>query len=315
LYELTCFTRRNLMQTTSNLLMIRPVNFRFNEQTAANNMFQQNSDDADIQLKALKEFDGFVSKLINEDLNVTVIDDTLSPETPDSIFPNNWVSFHEDGTVIRYPMFSPNRRLERREEILAQLNEHFVIGKQIDLSPYENNNLFLEGTGSLVLDRVARIAYACRSVRTDERVITDFCKQMDYSSIVFDAIDSTGFPVYHTNVMMCVASQYAVICLDAIPDPTEKNKVIASLKASGKEIISITMDQMNRYAGNMLQVTNKEGKLLIIMSVQAYKSLSSEQLSQIMNYNEIITAPIDTIEKLGGGSARCMLAEIHLKER
>jgi hypothetical protein len=303
------------MQTTSKLLMIRPRDFKFNEQTAANNKFQQASDDTNVQLKAVQEFDAFVSTLRSNDINVTVIDDTADPETPDSIFPNNWLSFHEDGTVILYPMFSLNRRLERREEILEELNKRFLLDKRIDLSPYENKNLFLEGTGSLVFDRVAKIAYACRSIRTDEKVLADFCKQTGYSSVVFDAVDDTGFPIYHTNVMMCVASQYAVICLDAIVDTTQKNLVIESLTSCGKDIIPISIDQINHFAGNMLQLKNTKGKLLLAMSEQAYKSLSTEQLNLLSRHNEIIFSPIPTIEKHGGGSARCMLAEIHLKER
>jgi hypothetical protein len=303
------------MQTTSNLLMIRPRDFKFNEQTAANNRFQQDSDDADIQLKAVQEFDAFVSTLRSNDINVTVIDDTADPETPDSIFPNNWISFHDDGTVILYPMFSLNRRLERREEILEELSKRYLITNRIDLSAYENDDLFLEGTGSLVLDRVAKIAYACRSIRTDEKVLADFCKQTGYSSVVFDAVDGAGFPIYHTNVMMCLASQYAVICLDAIVDTKQKTLVIESLKSCNKEIIPISIDQMNHFAGNMLQLNNTKGKHLLAMSEQAYKSLSTEQLNILAKYNEIIFSPIATIEKHGGGSARCMLAEIHLKER
>ena len=303
------------MQTTSNLLMIRPRDFKFNEQTAANNRFQQDSDDADVQLKAVQEFDAFVSTLRSNDINVTVIDDTADPETPDSIFPNNWISFHDDGTVILYPMFSLNRRLERREEILEELSKRYLITNRIDLSAYENDDLFLEGTGSLVLDRVAKIAYACRSIRTDEKVLEDFCKQTGYRSVVFDAVDGTGFPIYHTNVMMCLASQYAVICLDAIVNTTQKNSVIESLQSSGKEIIPISIDQMNHFAGNMLQLNNTKGKHLLAMSEQAYKSLTTEQLNVLAKYNEIVFSPIATIEKHGGGSARCMLAEIHLKER
>ena len=303
------------MQTTSNLLMIRPRDFKFNEQTAANNRFQQDSDDADVQLKAVQEFDAFVSTLRSNDINVTVIDDTADPETPDSIFPNNWISFHDDGTVILYPMFSLNRRLERREEILEELGKKYLIKNQIDLSAYENDDLFLEGTGSLVLDRVAKIAYACKSIRTDEKVLADFCKQTGYSSVVFDAVDGAGFPIYHTNVMMCLASEYAVICLDAIVDTKQKHLVIESLKSCNKEIIPISIDQMNHFAGNMLQLNNTKGKHLLAMSEQAYRSLSTEQLYVLAKYNEIIFSPIATIEKHGGGSARCMLAEIHLKER
>ncbi|MFP5080135.1 citrulline utilization hydrolase CtlX [Pedobacter sp. JCM 36344] len=303
------------MQTTSHLLMIRPVDFKFNQETASNNKFQQKTNDDGVQLKALLEFDAFVTKLRENDIDVTVISDTLDPETPDSIFPNNWISFHEDGKVVLYPMFSKNRRLERRKDILEELNRKFIISELVDLSTHELNNSFLEGTGSLVLDRNARIAYACRSLRTDEKVIADFCEQTGYSIVLFNGIDQSGFPIYHTNVMMCIADQFAVICLNAIPDLKERDKVVVSLKHNEKDVIDITLDQMNHFAGNMLQVENKKGELLLVMSEQAFNSLSEEQIGRLAKYNKIVNAPIYNIEKHGGGSARCMLAEIHLNER
>ncbi|AZI27447.1 amidinotransferase [Pedobacter sp. G11] len=303
------------MQTTNHLLMIRPVDFKFNEQTAGNNKFQVASTESDVQSQALKEFDGFVELLRQNDIDVTVVDDTLQPETPDSIFPNNWVSFHEDGSIYLYPMFSENRRLERRKEILEGLRDKFEVNHVSDLSFYEMQYAFLEGTGSMVLDRVNKIAYACLSVRTDEEVLQNFCMLTGYEPISFQAVDGTNFPIYHTNVMMCIGDRFAVICLDSIPDQEEKLAVTMSLTSSGKEIIEITLDQMNHFAGNMLQVANQSGESLLVMSEQAYLSLTTDQISSMENYARIIYAPIYTIEKNGGGSARCMLAEIHLPER
>ena len=303
------------MQTTNHLLMIRPVDFKFNEQTAGNNKFQVASTESDVQSQALKEFDGFVELLRQNDVDVKVVDDTLQPETPDSIFPNNWVSFHEDGSIYLYPMFSENRRLERRKEILEGLRDKFEVNHVSDLSFYEMQYAFLEGTGSMVLDRVNKIAYACLSVRTDEEVLQNFCMLTGYEPISFQAVDGTNFPIYHTNVMMCIGDRFAVICLDSIPDQEEKLAVTMSLNSSGKEIIEITLDQMNHFAGNMLQVANQSGESLLVMSEQAYLSLTTDQISSMENYARIIYAPIYTIEKNGGGSARCMLAEIHLPER
>jgi hypothetical protein len=292
--------------------MIRPVDFKFNEQTAGNNMFQIASSDSDVQTQALKEFDGFVDLLRKNDVDVTVVDDTLQPETPDSIFPNNWVSFHEDGSVYLYPMFSENRRLERRRDILDGLKENFEVNHISDLSFYEQQYAFLEGTGSMVLDRTNKIAYACLSVRTDEEVLNNFCMLTGYQAVPFQAVDGSNFPIYHTNVMMCIGDRFAVICMDSIRNPEEKLNVTISLKSSGKEIIEITLKQMNKFAGNMLQVANAAGESLLVMSEQAYLSLNAEQITALEQYSRIIYAPLYTIEKNGGGSARCMLAEIHL---
>jgi hypothetical protein len=303
------------MQTTNHILMIRPVDFKFNEQTAGNNMFQIASSDSDVQTQALKEFDGFVDLLRKNDVDVTVVDDTLQPETPDSIFPNNWVSFHEDGSVYLYPMFSENRRLERRRDILDGLKENFEVNHISDLSFYEQQYAFLEGTGSMVLDRTNKIAYACLSVRTDEEVLNNFCMLTGYQPVPFQAVDGSNFPIYHTNVMMCIGDRFAVICLDSIRNPEEKLNVTVSLKSSGKEIIEISLEQMNKFAGNMLQVANATGESLLVMSEQAYLSLNAEQITALEQYSRIIYAPLYTIEKNGGGSARCMLAEIHLPSK
>ena len=302
-------------QTTNHILMIRPVDFKFNEQTAGNNKFQIASTETNVQTEALKEFDAFVDLLRKNNVDVTVVDDTLQPETPDSIFPNNWVSFHEDGSVYLYPMFSENRRLERRKEILDGLKENFEVNHVSDLSFYERQHAFLEGTGSMVLDRTNKIAYACLSVRTDEEVLNNFCMLTGYEPVAFQAVDGSNFPIYHTNVMMCIGDRFAVICLDSIRDPEEKLNVTISLKGSGKEIIEISLEQMNKFAGNMLQVTNAENESLLVMSEQAFLSLTAEQIAALEEYSRIIYAPLYTIEKNGGGSARCMLAEIHLPSK
>jgi len=300
------------MQTTDHILMIRPVNFMFNEQTAGNNKFQQDSAQTDVQQQALKEFDAFVDLLRAHQIEVTIIEDTLTPSTPDSIFPNNWISFHDNGDVILYPMFSENRRAERRKDIIDRIHKDFMMTRTIDLSGNEADNLFLEGTGSLVLDRVNRIAYACLSVRTNPQVLAEFCSKTGYKSIVFNAIDGEGFPIYHTNVMMCIGDAFAVVCFDSIPDLQEKEALRQSLVESNRQVIEINFEQMNQFAGNMLQLHNKAGESLLVMSEQAYLSLKEAQVLDLQTYCKIIYAPLYTIEKNGGGSARCMLAEIHL---
>lgn len=303
------------MQTTSHLLMIRPVNFSFNAETAVNNAFQVSGAEADAQKKALTEFNDFVQKLRDNKIDVTVVDDTPQPYTPDSIFPNNWISFHETGTVCLYPMFADNRRLERKPAILKAIAEKFHIDATLDFSGYEDQKRFLEGTGSMVLDRDNRIAYACLSPRTDKAVLCDFCKKMDHTPEIFTAADDAGRPIYHTNVMMCIADRYAVICEDAVRNSKEREHLAATIRASGKTIIPITLEQMNHFAGNMLQVHNEKGERLLVMSTQAFQSLTHEQLQQLQDFNRIVHSPLTTIETNGGGSARCMLAEVHLEPR
>lgn len=265
-----------------------------------------------VQEKALEEFDGFVDTLRKNGVTVTVVDDTRLPETPDSIFPNNWISLHQDGRVVLYPMFSENRRAERRQEIWEQLAQEHTIQELIDLSAYESEGLFLEGTGSMVLDREAHIAYACLSVRTSEKVIADFCARLNYKSVVFHAVDQKGFPIYHTNVMMCIGDRFAVLCLDAVADDQDKAAITDQLHKTDKALIEISFQQMNAFAGNMLQVKNEQGEELLVMSEQAYRSLTATQVSQLEHFCRIVYAPLYTIEKNGGGSARCMLAEVHL---
>lgn len=303
------------MQTTSQLLMIRPVNFTFNEETAVNNAFQVPGEQSDVQNKAAKEFDSFVQVLRNAGVNVIVVNDTPEPHTPDSIFPNNWISFHNDGTVFLYPMFATNRRKERKPGVLKRIEQQFSVSQIIDFSDYEAENKFLEGTGSMVLDRENRITYACISPRTDVDVIDKWCHTSGYHCVIFHAYDSNGGLIYHTNVMMCVADRYVVICLDAIKNEEEQTAVMAAIQESGKELFPISMEQMNHFAGNMLQVNNNEGETLLIMSTQAYNSLTPAQIEKLNNWNPVIHSSLETIETNGGGSARCMMAEIHLPFR
>ncbi len=300
------------MQTTNHILMIRPVNFLFNTETAVNNAFQVSSDDMHVHEKALQEFESFVGKLSQNDIDVTVINDTPEPHTPDSIFPNNWVSFHQDGSVVLYPMFAANRRLERKPAVLEQVRSKFVVKRVIDLSVYEGNGTFLEGTGSVVLDRKRHIAYACLSPRTDPNLLNEFCRKMKYKPVAFHAVDKNGGAIYHTNVMMCVADKFVVICFDSIRDAEERRKVETAIVESGKEIVSISIDQMNHFAGNMLQVRNDKGEKFLVMSTRAFNSLTSEQVKKLEGFGRIIHSQLDTIEKNGGGSARCMMAEVHL---
>ena len=295
--------------------MIRPVNFGYNAETAVNNAFQVQGEDDEAQSKALKEFDAFVNLLRLHEVDVTVVEDTIEPHTPDSIFPNNWVSFHHDGSVLLYPMYAVNRRAERKQHVLDTISEKFSISRKIDLSGYEKENIFLEGTGSMVLDRDNKIAYACISPRTNEKVLNDFCNQLGYSAILFHATDVNDRDIYHTNVMMCVADKYLVICMDSIRDKEEKTKVIDAIRKTGKEIITITPDQMNHFAGNMLQIENKKEEKLLVMSTQAFDSLTIDQKQKLASFNTIIHSPLTTIETNGGGSARCMMAEVHLPVR
>lgn len=305
-------------QITDTVLMVRPVGFRMNEETAVNNFFQE-----DIQLKneeinqqAQKEFDDFVKKLENAGVNVVVVEDKKELDTPDSIFPNNWVSFHEDGTAVIYPMFAVNRRRERRMEFFEALEERgFKINDVLDYTGAEEEEIFLEGTGSMILDRVNQKAYCSLSPRADEDLFIEFCEDMEYTPVIFTAyqdVDGKRKPIYHTNVMMCVAENFAVICLDCIDDPAERKNVLKHLKEDKKEVIKISEAQVHKFAGNMLQVQGKDDKKYLVMSSTAYNSLTSSQIEKIEKHCEILSADIDTIETCGGGSTRCMLAEVFL---
>lgn len=295
--------------------MIRPVRFAFNPQTAVDNAFQRDTEAVDVQQKALAEFDAFVVKLRENGLDVLVVDDLEEPHTPDSIFPNNWISMHSNGALCLYPMKAVNRRLERDPRIVGVISNKFKVRKVIDLTGFEKDGEYLEGTGSMVLDRKNRIAYASLSERTSRRVLEEFCRKLPYKPLTFHSSDAEGRPVYHTNVVMCVARTFVVVCLDAVRDLDERESLSSTISAAGKEIIPITIEQMASFAGNMLQVVNGDGKLLLVMSSRAHGSLTEDQLRRITAHNEVLHSPLDTIETHGGGSARCMIAEIFLPER
>ena len=306
------------MQTTDTVLMIEPAAFGFNAETAQNNYFQINSENAETQTKALQEFNNFVEKLRSKGINVITVKDTLEPHTPDSIFPNNWISMHQDGTVVLYPMCAVNRRWERRNDILEILKRNFSVKEIIDFSAPENDGKFLEGTGSMIFDHDNKLAYGSVSLRLDEQLFREFCEKFGFEPVVFHSYQTANnerLPIYHTNVMMCVADQFVVICLDCIDDETERVKVVNAIVNSGKEIIEISENQMQQFAGNMLQVQNAEGKKFLVMSQSAYQSLTQEQISNIEKYSEIIYSDLETIETNGGGSARCMLAEVFLEKK
>ncbi|TWR31060.1 amidinotransferase [Mucilaginibacter pallidiroseus] len=303
-------------QSTSKILMIRPVAFGFNAQTAESNAFQNRDDNQQaVQQEALQEFDGFVQVLRDNGVNVTVIDDTPEPHTPDSIFPNNWVSFHQNGDIFLYPMQAKNRRLERREDIIRQIEDKFGTNHVMDLSRYELNDQFLEGTGSMVLDRPNKLAYACISPRTNTEVLKAFCDYTGYRAITFDAFDKSGLAIYHTNVLMAIGTGFAIVCLESITDFEEKENVIKTLQSTEKVIIDITSDQMNHFAGNMLEVKNTAGETLIVMSQTAFGSLTNDQKATLQQFGKLVYAEIGTIENNGGGSARCMMAEVHLPDK
>ena len=309
-----------MKQITDTLIMVRPVNFRMNEQTAVNNYFQKSTEElqAIVNRKAQDEFDQFANQLKSVGVEVIVIDDIASLDTPDSIFPNNWVSFHENGDVALYPMFAKNRRLERREDIFEKIElEGRFIRNFVDYTSAELENLFLEGTGSLILDRPNQKAYCALSPRAHEDLVIEFCEDFEYTPIIFKAyqnFNNKRLPIYHTNVMMCVAENFSVICLDSIDDKREKKLVTDSLLADHKEIISITEEQMNNFAGNMLQVQGKD-ETFLVMSLRAHQSLTSIQVATIEKYCKILSSDLETIENLGGGSARCMLAEVFIPQK
>ena len=306
-------------QTTNSILMIRPVAFRMNEQTAVNNYYQKVLDGLSketVNAKAQQEFDVFVTKLRMVGVQVIVVDDTLAPDAPDSIFPNNWISFHESGDVVLYPMFAENRREERREDILDILEEHgFVINEIMDYTSAEEDGFYLEGTGSLLLDRENSKAYCALSPRADEELFIEFCEDFEYSPVIFEAFQTVNGErklIYHTNVMMCIGDTFAVICADCIDDKKERKMVLDSLKGDEKEIILITEDQVNSFAGNMLEVKGADDRRYLVMSSSAHQSLTKKQIAQLEEHVTILSSNLDTIEACGGGSARCMMAEVFL---
>ena len=308
-----------MRQTTNSIVMIRPVAFRMNEQTAVNNYYQKVLDGllpATVNAKAQQEFDTFVEKLRAVGVDVTVVDDTLDPDTPDSIFPNNWISFHENGDVAMYPMFAENRRAERREEILDILEDKgFVINNIVDYTSAEEDGFYLEGTGSLLLDRENNKAYCALSPRADEELFIEFCEDFDYAPVIFEAfqtVDGERKLIYHTNVMMCLGETFAVICAECIDDKKERKMVLDNLKENNKEIILITEAQVNTFAGNMLEVRGANDKRYLVMSAAAHQCLTPAQIQQLEKHAEILSSSLDTIEACGGGSARCMMAEVFL---
>lgn len=307
------------MQTTNSILMIRPVAFRMNEQTAVNNYYQKVLDNLSpetVNAKAQEEFDAFVTKLQKAGVNLVVVNDTLEPNTPDSIFPNNWISFHENGDVVLYPMFAENRRAERREDILDILEEKgFVINDIMDYTSAEEDAIFLEGTGSIILDRENSKAYCALSPRADEELFIEFCEDFEYTPVLFEAFQTVNNErklIYHTNVMMCIGDTFAVICADSIDDKKERKMVLDSLRSDEKEVILISEEQVNNFAGNMLEVKGKNNERFLVMSNSAYKSLTKKQIAQLEAHVTLLHSNLDTIEACGGGSARCMMAEIFL---
>lgn len=310
-----------MQQTTNSILMIRPVNFRMNEQTAVNNYYQEDLSikNVEINKKAQLEFDNYVNKLKSFGINVIVISDNLENDTPDSIFPNNWISFHANGTVAIYPMFAENRRLERREDVLEKLEENgFVIENVVDYTSAEEQNIFLEGTGSMILDRQNQKAYCALSPRADEELFIEFCEDFEYTPVIFTAnqtVNGAREAIYHTNVMMCVAETFAVICLSCIDDKKERKYILKSLKEDKKEVIDISEEQVTNFAGNMLQVQGANNERFLIMSQFAYDCLTKDQINRIQKHCKIISSSLTTIETCGGGSARCMMAEVFLPKQ
>lgn len=311
-----------MKQTTNHILMIRPATFRLNEETAVNNYYQKESEKLtkqDANQLAQQEFDQLVSALRNAGVNVIIFDDDGSQDTPDSLFPNNWISFHQGGDVALYPMFAENRRRERREEVFDLLEEKgFIIDDVIDYTTAEDEGYFLEGTGSLVLDRVNKIVYCALSPRAEEELVIEFCEDFEYTPVIFTAYQTVAekrLPIYHTNVMMCIAKDFAVICLDCIDDKSERKNVLKHLKESGKQVIEISEAQVNQFAGNMLEVSDDDGNSITVMSQAAYNSLLPQQVAAIKKYSKIVSSNLSTIETLGGGSARCMMAEVFLDKK
>lgn len=303
-----------MKQITDKIMMIRPANFQFNEETAANNAFQTAGeyDNEKIKNQAIAEFDAMVDTLRAKGITVEVIQDTEKPVKPDAIFPNNWISFHSNGTVVTYPMFAENRRIERREDIIDTLAKKYSVKKRYTFDYYESEDKFLEGTGSMLFDREHNIVYACLSPRTDIKVLEKYSVLMESKKIAFKSVDRQGQEIYHTNVMMALGVDFCVICLESIPNPNERDEIISTLKDTGKEIIDITYDQMENFAGNMLQVANNNGERFLVLSQAAYDSLSQNQIDQLSKLTNILPIPISTIETLGGGSVRCMMAEVFL---
>ena len=296
-------------------MMVRPAHFGYNVETAENNAFQINDkslNPIEIEQKAIAEFDTFVKKLRAVGVNVIVFQDTDKPIKSDAVFPNNWISFHRNGNVITYPIFSPIRRQERRLELIESLSETFEVAHHIQLESWENVGQYLEGTGSMVVDREHQIAYGCLSIRTDQILFDEFCSVMECEQVTFHSFDKDGLEVYHTNVMMAMGDKFVVICMESVPIKADKERLLATFKKTNKTIIEISLDQMYAFAGNMLQVKNTNGDTFLVMSSQAFNSLNEAQIQKINQFTQILHSDLMTIETYGGGSARCMMAEVFL---
>jgi hypothetical protein len=298
--------------------MVRPKAFGFNAQTASSNRFQQAGGGADVASLALAEFDAFAGALESEGVRVCVAEDTAEPRKPDALFPNNWVSFHADGAVVLYPMQAENRRIERRPEIIAQVarDTGFEVKRTVDLTGHERSGRFLEGTGSLVLDHRARVAYACRSPRTDESVAHEWSEAMGYELEMFDARDSSGAPIYHTNVVMSVGTNFAAIASATLPAP-DRDRVVARLRGCGLDVVELTEAEMRGFAGNVLEVGSWDEHLgdfrLLVMSRTTRRALDPAKFARLSGaVDSVLAAPVDVIERHGGGGVRCMLAEVFL---
>jgi len=305
------------MSLTDTILMIRPLQFTYNAQTAETNAFQEKIDPnnaSEVSIKAMQEFDAFVLKLKNNHINVLVFDDTKDPEKPDAVFPNNWISTHLDGQIALYPMCHENRRTERREDIVDNLKNKYTVNDVKDFSYFEVSKQFMEGTGSVVLDRENKLMYACLSPRTDLEALETIASKLNYTPIAFHAVDENGKEIYHTNVMMSMGAEFVVICLDSIKDENEKATLLGKFDDTAKQVIEISYTQMNKMAGNMIQLKNTKGQKIEVMSEQAFHSLSDFQMTQLLMHSKIIYSDLSTIEKYGGGSARCMIAEVFLPE-
>lgn len=300
-------------QAPHRVLMVRPQAFGFNAQTASTNAFQQSPEQAQsVHQQALKEFDAMVDLLRSNDIEVMVIDDTLHPPKPDSIFPNNWISFHHDGTVVLYPMMAENRRAERQIPVLETLQKHYTVTEVIDLTHFELEGKFLEGTGSIVFDYTNKIAYAARSPRTDEHVLQELCSRLGFRPLIFNAVDESGQPIYHTNVVMTVGSGCAILCLDAIQDDADQEKLLHSFERTQHQVIAISYAQMRMFAGNMLEVNTQTGEPVVLLSRKAYESLLPGQLDALSKHAEPVPISIPVIEQVGGGSVRCMVAGVFM---
>lgn len=303
----------NPQQVTQTIMMIRPAHFGYNAETAENNAFQTEAkaeDAVKISDAARTEFDAMVELLQSNGIHVIVVEDTAEPIKPDAVFPNNWVSFHQDGSVITYPMYAKNRRIERREDIIDQIAKVKEVERRYTMEHYEEDGVFLEGTGSMILDRQYKIVYACLSERTDIQLLDKFCVLKGYEKVAFTAVDAEGMPVYHTNVIMALGETFAVICLECIPSEEEREQITEKLLSTGKEVIDISRDQVEAFAGNMLVVKNDEDERIIVMSNTAYESLDEDQIARISEHTRILHPDIPTIETYGGGSVRCMMAEV-----